>query len=100
MTATCAGPASRRCPTCRWRLLRAPAGTPAWGVDLIRQIEVELLNLRQLPVKMPAYPKANLPDAATFKNCWIKVPDDAGGDTAAMSDGANWRRMQDRAIVS
>lgn len=81
-------------------MLRAPAGTPAWGVELIRQIETELLSRGVLPVRMPAYSKAGLPDPARFKDCWIKVPDEAGGDTAAESDGVNWRRMQDRAVVS
>ncbi|MHB1208038.1 MAG: hypothetical protein ACYCZX_20915 [Rhodospirillaceae bacterium] len=81
-------------------MLRAPAGTPGWGVELIRQIEQEFINRKQLPVQMPSFSKANLPDASLFKNCWIKVFDDAGGDTAAESDGANWRRMQDRAVIS
>lgn len=81
-------------------MLKAPVGTPAWGVDLIRQIEVELVNRALLPVRMPAFPKAGLPDAARFKDCWIKVPDEAGGDVAAFSDGAAWRRCTDRAVVS
>lgn len=81
-------------------MLRAPAGTPTWGIELIRQIEAETLAKSLLPVKMPTYLKADLPDAGTFRNCWIKVSDEAGGDTAAESDGTNWRRMQDRAIVS
>ena len=83
---------------CRWRLLRASAATPAWGVELIRQIEAEFAA--RLPVKMPVYAKADLPDAGVFKDCWIKVADDVGGDTAAESDGVNWRRMQDRAVIS
>ena len=81
-------------------MLRAPVGTPPWGVDLIRQIEAALLGRNMLPVRMPAYSKASLPDPVRFKDCWIKVPDEAGGDTAAESDGVAWRRMQDRAVVS
>lgn len=53
-----------------------------------------------LPVKMPVYTVATLPSAAMFKDCWVKVSNESGGDTAAESDGTNWRRMQDRAIVS
>lgn len=49
---------------------------------------------------MPTFVKANLPDAAKYKDCWIKVSNDVGGDTAAESDGTNWRRMQDRAVIS
>lgn len=81
-------------------MLRAPAGTPPWGVELIRQIDAEFLNRGRLPVKMLVYAKADLPDAGLFKDCWIKVSDDTGGDTAAESDGTNWRRMQDRAVIS
>ena len=81
-------------------MIRTPAGTPAWGVDVIRQIEAEFLNRAVLPVRMPAYAKADLPDAARFKDCWITVPDESGGDVAAFSDGAVWRRCTDRAVVS
>ena len=81
-------------------MIRAPAGTPAWGVDLIRQIEAALVNRALLPARMPAYGKANLPDAARFKDCWIKVPDESGGDVAAFSDGLVWRRCTDRAVIS
>ncbi len=81
-------------------MIRAPAGTPAWGVDLIRQIEAAFLNRGLLPVRMPAYDATGLPDAVRFKDCWIKVPDESGGDVAAFSDGTNWRRCTDRAVVS
>lgn len=66
----------------------------------MRQIEAEFANRAALPVKMPVYAVANLPDAGRFKDCWIKVPDEAGGDVAAFSDGAAWRRCTDRAVVS
>lgn len=81
-------------------MIRAPVGSPAALIDIVNQVNTAFVNLSLLPVKMPSYPKANLPDPATFRNCWIKVPDEAGGDTAAESDGTHWRRMQDRAIVS
>lgn len=69
-------------------------------VELVRRINAEFINRRQMPVKMPTFVKTNLPDPALFKDCWIKVSNEIGGDTAAESDGTNWRRMQDRAIVS
>jgi hypothetical protein len=81
-------------------MLRAPVGTPQWGIDLIRQIEAELLARSLLPVKMPSYFKADLPSAATFRKCWIYVPDDVGGAVAAFSDGTNWLRCTDRAVIS
>ena len=81
-------------------MLRAPAGTPQWGIDLIRQIEAELLARSLLPVKLPHFAKADLPSASTFRECWIYVTDDVGGAVPAFSDGTSWRRCQDRNVIS
>lgn len=48
----------------------------------------------------PGYTVATLPDAATNEGATIYVSDEAGGATLAFSDGADWRRIQDRAVVS
>lgn len=45
------------------------------------------------------YTVASLPSASGAKK-HIYVTDEAGGYTMAFSDGTNWRRVQDRAIVS
>lgn len=52
------------------------------------------------PVVLKTYVKAALPSAVTFINGLIMVSDDVGGSTPAFSDGANWRRVADRAIIS
>lgn len=44
------------------------------------------------------YTVSTLPDV-TKKNI-IAVTNESGGYTLAFSDGINWRRVQDRAIVS
>jgi hypothetical protein len=49
---------------------------------------------------LPSYTVATLPSASANARCWIWVSDETGGATAAISDGTNWRRMQDRAVVS
>ena len=49
---------------------------------------------------LPQYTVASLPDAASNTGHLIYVSDETGGATAAISDGTNWRRMQDRAVVS
>ena len=46
-----------------------------------------------------SYTVAGLP-AATTAGGFIYVSDETGGATMAFSDGTNWRRVQDRAIVS
>ena len=46
------------------------------------------------------YTVSTLPTAATYQAGSIMVSDETGGYTMAFSDGTNWRRVQDRAIVS
>lgn len=53
-----------------------------------------------LPVVMPSYTVATVPSAATFARGHIWVSDESGGATGAQSDGTNWRRYSDRAIIS
>jgi hypothetical protein len=57
------------------------------------------LNVRQ-PWQLAIYAVAALPDAAEWTGSLIYVSDETGGATVAFSDGTDWRRVQDRAIVS
>lgn len=55
--------------------------------------------------RLRSYTVANLPDAADFDPedggaAMLFVSDEAGGATLAFSDGTNWRRVQDRVVVS
>ena len=52
------------------------------------------------PLPLKTYTVATLPTASLWDDCLITVSDEAGGYTMAFSDGTNWRRMTDRAIVS
>lgn len=53
------------------------------------------------PVRIGNYNKASLPSAgATGSGTVLYVADEAGGAVLAFSDGSNWRRVTDRAIVS
>lgn len=52
-----------------------------------------------------SYTVANLPSASDFDPedggaAYLYVSDETGGATLAFSDGTNWRRVQDRAVVS
>jgi len=44
--------------------------------------------------------KADLPSASLWTGAIVAVNNEAGGFTIAFSDGTNWRRVQDRVIVS
>lgn len=46
------------------------------------------------------YTVATVPSAATYPRGIIYVSNEAGGATIAFSDGTDWRRVQDRAVVS
>lgn len=52
------------------------------------------------PVKLPSHTVANVPDASSYTGNIAYISDETGGATLAFSDGTNWRRVQDRAIIS
>lgn len=49
---------------------------------------------------LTGYTVTTLPDATTAEGAIIYVSDETGGPTLAFSDGTDWRRVQDRAVVS
>lgn len=53
-----------------------------------------------LPPVLPTYTVAGVPSAATYARGLIYVSNETGGAVVAFSDGTNWRRLTDRAIVS
>jgi hypothetical protein len=53
------------------------------------------------PVKAKEYAVADAPDAADYAvGTIIYVPDEAGGATLAVSDGTDWLRVADGAVIS
>lgn len=48
----------------------------------------------------PTYTVATVPAAATYPRGVIYVSNETGGATLAFSDGSDWRRCADRAVVS
>lgn len=53
-----------------------------------------------LPVVLPTYTVAGVPSAATYARGLIYVSNEAGGAVLAFSDGTDWRRVTDRAVIS
>jgi hypothetical protein len=85
-----------------------PQGYPSWqswAQQLIRVLQpfmtkVEATFVRQEQLyTMPIYTVSTLP-SASIPGRPIYVSDETGGATVAFSDGTNWRRVQDRAVVS
>ena len=87
----------------RWELFT----TDAAGVTAVRTTIDRNGDLIQTgavraggPVRPGSFTVATLPAAADHAGALVDVTDEAGGRTLAMSDGADWRRVHDRAVVS
>jgi hypothetical protein len=59
-----------------------------------------LLNVGSLTIKLATYTVAGLPSAASNARVLVYVSNETGGAVPAFSDGTNWRRVTDRAVVS
>ena len=64
--------------------------------DLTLQLNNALLGAQ---VQLTSYTVATLPEAS-IAGGMIFVTDETGGSIPAFSDGNNWRRATDRAVVS
>jgi hypothetical protein len=53
-----------------------------------------------LPIVTATYTVGTVPSAVTYARGLIYVPNELGGAVIAFSDGTNWRRVTDRAIIS
>ena len=51
-------------------------------------------------IKPQAFTVATLPVASAYPGTVVYVSDETGGATLAFSDGTDWRRVQDRVVVS
>ena len=69
--------------------IRANVGLP---IDGTKPMLAPLVNM--------AYTVATVPTASLWTGATIYVSDETGGAVMAFSDGTNWRRNTDRAIVS
>ena len=82
--------------------------TPALGQKIIEKGALlpqmqQLLEAYELAInsgKMNEYTLLTVPDATKCQGCSIIVTDESGGYTIAFSDGSNWRRCQDRAVIT
>ena len=64
------------------------------------QLLAEALPLTDGVPKLPTFIVAELPDPTTNAGGFAFASDETGGPTMVVSDGTNWRRMQDYVIAS
>ena len=87
-----------------WRRLRPPKWQQDEPVNVYlnnvelwaRQVYERITGIQELQT----YTVANLPDASELEAHILYISDESGGATLAFSDGVNWRRVQDRVVVS
>lgn len=65
-----------------------------------RDIEKAIREPKDQPLQLASFTVSGAPDAAAWPRGIIYVSNESGGATIAFSDGTNWRRVQDRAIIS
>lgn len=70
--------------------------TPVTQFTIHENGELECIGIPTLPT----YTVAGVPSASTYTRGLIYVSDETGGAIPAFSDGTNWRRVTDRAVVS
>ena len=86
----------------------APKGSPDWAIALVDRLVNWIDGRFASPPRIPSFTVANLPDPVDYFNslvgrgssALIFVTNETGGSVPAFSDGTNWRRVTDRAIVS
>lgn len=67
--------------------------------EWVRKAAMAINALIKPQVTLNSYTVADLPSAATAGQM-IYVSDESGGGVPAFSDGTNWLRVTDRAVVS
>jgi hypothetical protein len=77
-----------------------PASAPLWLKPVLTSIRAALGDVWDVPVRPAQFAVSDLPPAADHEGGLVYVPDESGGAVPAFSDGTNWRRVTDRAVVS
>ncbi len=81
-------------------MIAVEASAPAWAHELARRVGEALRDQAGQPVRLPGFTIVDLPSAARFNGCMIFITNESGGAVPAFSDGADWRRVTDRAVAS
>lgn len=65
--------------------------------DLVQKLNAKIFGEALV---LDSYTVATVPDATAFTGGMIFISDETGGAVPAFSDGTNWRRVTDRAVIS
>jgi hypothetical protein len=89
-------------------MVTVPRDAPPWAQTLADDVTRELsatagsrgVRARGFPTVLARFPVADLPLASRWAGSWIYVSNEVGGAVPAYSDGTNWKRCTDGAVVS
>lgn len=83
-------------------MVSVPQTAPDWARRLADDVTAEFdrVSARGFPVRLPSYPKADLPLAASYPGSMIFVSDATGGAVPAFSNGVAWLRADTSAVIS
>ena len=70
------------------------------GPDWFKWFDSIYRGLAKEPFALVSYTVATVPSAALFTGGLIFISNESGGPCPAYSDGTNWRRVYDAAIIS
>jgi hypothetical protein len=80
---------------------RSDSDTPLARPGAVGAMDRRLQRLEQPQIEpLQPFTVATAPDPARFRYAMIFVTNEAGGAVPAFSDGVNWRRVTDRAVIS
>jgi hypothetical protein len=65
-----------------------------------RYVSMDGSTITSGPINLASYTVATVPTATDYTGSIIYVSDEAGGATPAFSNGTNWLRTADRAVIS
>jgi hypothetical protein len=80
-------------------VVSVPRDAPAWARQFASDVDAAL-RPRGSPAVLAKFSVSDLPDPARWVGAWIYVSDATGGPTPAYSDGTDWKRCTDGAVVS
>lgn len=79
-----------------------PAPETQYSVAWARRLVIVLREIFSQPnVQLDGYTVASIPPAGSVQaGTLLFISDESGGAVPAFSDGTNWRRVTDRAVIS
>lgn len=77
-----------------------PSHAPGWLGEVLTSVRGALSDEWPTPLKLKSFTVAGVPPAADWAASMIYVTNETGGATPAFSDGTDWRRVTDRAIIA